>query len=162
MVTVRRAPALRLAVPLAAVLLAAAGCSGSGGGAAHEPALKDAQEIARTVEQAGAEAGGDPGAPDYQPPLDNAAMVKLISEKVGAQQSDAGDAKVLSSKSRTGAEGELGVVEAVLYTGGASGGWSYEDSDVTTCVRFRIASDGGPRKVSVKQIDCPDLPESSQ
>lgn len=156
--------AVRLAtVPAGLILLlTVAGCGGSGGGTAHEPAMKDAREIAKTVELTAAEAGGDPASPDYQPPLDNAALVSLISEKVKAHKRDAGNAKVLTSKSRTGSEGELGVVEAVLYTGGASGGYSYEDSDVTTCVRFRITSDGGPRKVSANRIDCPDVPEPSR
>jgi hypothetical protein len=52
--------------------------------------------------------------------------------------------------------GFLGAVEvAITREAETGGGLSYARGSATVCVRFEVHGDDGPRRVSVREMDCP-------
>ena len=52
--------------------------------------------------------------------------------------------------------GFLGAVEvAITREAETGGGLSYATGEATVCVRFELHGDNGPRRVTIREIDCP-------
>jgi hypothetical protein len=121
-------------------------------------ALEDAAALAARVERRQFPQGGDPGTDEYELPWTNAGMVRRIAEALNGTRAGHPDrvleAQVVPGNPRVGF---LGAVEAALTREAETGGGLfYANGTATVCVRFEIHGGEGPRRVTTREIDCPE------
>jgi hypothetical protein len=125
---------------------------------ARELALEDAERVAAEVERLQfPQGGGDPGTPGHRRAWSNAGMVERIAGEFGGPGAGPSD-RVLRREVVPGQPwvGFLGAVEvAITREAETGGGLSYARGSATVCVRFEVHGDDGPRRVSVREMDCP-------
>lgn len=155
----RRSGVLVLAVVAA---LTCSGCVRTGEDAARHQArtlaLEDAEKVADEVERLQfPQGGGDPGTPGHRRAWTNAGMVERIASEFSGPDAGSSD-RVLQLEVVPGQPwtGFLGAVEvAITREAETGGGLFYATGSAVVCVRFEIHGNNGPRRVTVREIDCP-------
>jgi hypothetical protein len=126
--------------------------------AARAQALDDAERVAGEVERLQfPQGGGDPGTADYRPAWTSAGMVERIGSEFDGPGTAPSD-RVLRLEIMPGRRwtGFLGAVEvAITRTAETGGGLFYARGSATVCARFELHGEGGPRRVTTREIDCP-------
>jgi hypothetical protein len=99
----------------------------------------------------------DPGTPDYHPPWTNAGMLGRIAGEFSGSEAHPSD-RVLRRELTSGQPwtGFLGAVEVVITRVSPGGGGLFSaTASATVCARFELHREAGPRRVTIREIDCP-------
>jgi hypothetical protein len=125
---------------------------------ARAQALEDARRVADEVERPQPPAtGADPGTPGHDPPGTNVGMLERIADEFSGPEAQSGD-RVLKRELVSGQPwtGFLGAVEVLIGREAERGSSLFQVRQAAVvCVRFELHGDNGPRRVTIREIDCP-------
>jgi hypothetical protein len=99
----------------------------------------------------------DPGTPDYHPPWTNAGMLgRIAGEFSGSEATPPTASSGASSPCGQPWTGFLAAVEVVITRVSPGGGGRFSaTASATVCARFELHREAGPRRVTIREIDCP-------
>jgi hypothetical protein len=125
---------------------------------ARAQALEDARRVADEVERRQLPAtAADPGTLGYHPPGTNAGMLERIADELSGTEAHPDD-RVLKRELISGQPwtGFLGAVEVLIGREAERGNSLFHVRQAAAvCVRFELHGDNGPRRVTIREIDCP-------